>query len=144
MSGLPGIGGGIGRLLQEADDLIGVIHMHDAEAGGFHPRHLDAGDGHVGAALDVPRQHGGVIHLVDVVAGQDQHMLGAVAHQDVEVLVHRVGGALVPDVSSMPLLGGQEVDELVDLAAQEAPAALKMGQQAVGLVLGDDADPAEA
>ena len=70
-------------------------------------------------------EHGGVIHLVDVVAGEDRTCSAPWRDQDVEVLVHRVGGALVPELVDA-LLRGQEIDELVDLAAQEAPAALKM------------------
>jgi hypothetical protein len=50
--------------------------MHDAEAGGFHARHFEAADGHVGARIDVLAQHQLVVHLVDVVARQDDHVFG--------------------------------------------------------------------
>jgi hypothetical protein len=41
------------------------------------------------------------------------------------------------------LLGRQQVDVLVELAAHEAPAALQVAQQRVRLVLGGDADAAD-
>ena len=59
-------------------------------------RHLDAGHGAARALRHVVGDQLGVVHLVDVVAGQHQDVLGVVRAQDVEVLVHRVGRAAVP------------------------------------------------
>jgi hypothetical protein len=87
-------------------------------------------------------QHQRVVHLVDVVAREDDHVLGLVAVEDVLVLVHRVGGAAVPRLLVDALLRRQQVDELVHLVLQKRPAALQMAQQAVALVLRDDADAA--
>jgi hypothetical protein len=89
-------------------------------------------------------QHQRVVHLVDVVAGQHHDVVGAVAGQDVLVLVDRVGRAAVPAFLVHPLLRRQQVDELVHLALQEGPAALQVAQQAVALVLRDDADAPDA
>ena len=47
------------------------VDMHDAEAGRLHARHLEAADGHVGAGVDMLLEHQLVVHLVDVVAGED-------------------------------------------------------------------------
>ena len=89
-------------------------------------------------------QHARVILLVDVVASQDHHVLRAVATDDVEVLVYGVGRAAVPVLFIHALLGRQKVDEFVGFASQERPAALQVTQQRVRLVLGDDADAANA
>ena len=51
-----------------------LVDMHDAEAGRLHARHFEAADGDVGAGVDVLPQHQLVVHLVDVVAGQDDHV----------------------------------------------------------------------
>ena len=118
--------------------------MHDAEADGLHPRHLEAADGDVGALVDVLLQHQLVVHLVDVVAGEDHHELRAVVGDDVEVLVDRVGGALVPLGLADALAGGQDVEALVALGAEEVPAALQVADQGMRLVLGGDADAADA
>ena len=60
--------------------------MHDAEGARLGDRHLDAGDGDVGAVVDVLHQHALVVHLVDVVAGEDDEVLRPVAVDDVDVL----------------------------------------------------------
>ena len=94
--------------------------------------------------VDVLLQHQLVVHLVDVVAGEDDHELGLVVGDDVEVLVDRVGGALVPLGLGDALRGGEDVEALVALGAEEVPAALQVADEAVRLVLGGDADAADA
>ena len=79
-----------------------------------------------------------------MVTGQHQDVLWLVRLQDVQVLVHRVGCAQVPAFVVHALLGGQQVNELVELVAQKAPAALQVAQQAVRFVLRDDAHAAHA
>ena len=76
MSGLSGNARRILRLLDEGDDAVLLVDMHHAEAGRLHARHFEAADGHVGAGVDVLLQHQLVVHLVDVVAGQDDHVSG--------------------------------------------------------------------
>ena len=56
------------------------------------------------------RQHQRVVHLVDVVAGQHDDVLGLRALDDVQVLVHRVGGAAVPVLLVDALLRRQQID----------------------------------
>ncbi len=74
MSGLPGMpGGSVGFSTKAMMRSLGV-DMHDAEAGRFHARHFEAADGDVGAGVDMLAQHHLVVHLVDVVAGQDDHV----------------------------------------------------------------------
>ena len=144
MSGLPGMRRRILRLLDEGDDAVLVVDMHDAEAGRLHARHFEAADGDVGARVDVLLEHHLVVHLVDVVAGEDDHVFGAVGLDDVDVLVHGVGGAVVPLVLGDALARRQDVEALVALRPEEVPAALQMADQAVRLVLGGDADAADA
>ena len=104
--------------------------------------HGQAGDRQVGPALAVERDHLGVVHLVDVVAGQDQGVAGRGLLDRVDVLIDRVGGPLVP-VLGDPLLGRDHLDVLVELAAEELPALVDVAVQADGLVLGQDEDLAE-
>ena len=118
--------------------------MHDAEGGGFADRDLEASHRHVGVLLDVLHQHRLVIHLVDVIAGQDDDVFRRVARDDVDVLEHRVGRPGIPGAVRHPLARGQDVEALVALEPEEIPAALQMADQAVRLVLGRDADAADA
>ena len=54
------------------------------------------GDGQVGVGFLVALDQLGVVHLVDVVAGEDHHVLGPLFLDRVDVLVDGVGGALIP------------------------------------------------
>ena len=90
----------------------------------------------------MPLQHQAVIHLVDVVAGEDQHVLGLLRPDRVNVLIHRVGGALVPLIA-YPLHRRQHFDELSHLAAHDVPAFADVAVQRKRLVLGEDINPAQ-
>ena len=131
-------------LFDEVDDAIVLVHSHHPELPGFVERHVEAGDGHVGLVLDVEGQHAPVVHLVDVVAGDHQHVLRVVVAEEAHVLEDRVGGALVPLGFVDLLLRGQELDELAEAPVEKVPAALDMVDQAVRLVLGGDANFADA
>ena len=93
---LVGDAGRIGRLLDESDVVVLGVDMHDTETGRLHARHFEAADGDVGAGIDVLAQHHLVVHLVDVIAGEDHHVFGPVGLDDVDVLVDRVRGAFIP------------------------------------------------
>ena len=107
-------------------------------------RHLHAPDAQVRAALRVLLEHHGVVHLVDVVPGEDDDVLRVLGAQDVEVLPDGVRGAAVPHHLVDALLRGKQIHELVQLGAQEVPRALDVAEQAVRLVLREDVDPAHA
>src|SRR6185369_4239864 len=119
------------------------VHVHHAESGGLGQGHLDAGDRAARVHGDVIGDQLGVVHLVDVVAGQHQDVLRVVAGEDVHVLVDSIGRAAVPELLVHALLRRQQVDEFIELVAQERPAALQVAQQAVRLVLGQHADASD-
>ena len=87
-------------------------------------------------------QHHAVIHLVNVIAGKNQHVLGLLRADGINVLVDRVGRALVPLVAH-PLHRRQHFDELAHFAAQDVPAFADVPVQRERLVLGEDVDPAQ-
>ena len=116
------------RLLREFDDAIGVIGGHDPEFVRAIERHIDDADGNVRLALLVIRDHRPVVHFVDVIARQNQHVGRVVRADEFEILIHRIGGAAVPMDADL-LLGGNQFDELAQFAAQVAPAALDVLNQ---------------
>ena len=60
--------------------------------------------------LFVVGHHGGVVHLVDVVAGENDHVVGVEAVHEVDVLINGVGRALVPaGFLVVTLIGGQNL-----------------------------------
>ncbi len=132
------------RLFDEVDDAVAAVDMHHAEAGSLHARHLEAADGDIGAGVHMLAQHDLVVHLVDVVAGQQHDVARAVILDDVHVLVHGVGGAFVPLRLGDALARRQHVKTFVALGAQEVPAALQMADEAVRLVLRRHRDAADA
>jgi hypothetical protein len=84
-----------------------------------------------------------VVHLVDVIARKHQHVLRPVAPDQIEILEYRIGRSQIPVLADL-LLGRQDVDEFVEAAVEEAPAALQVLDQALRLVLRGDADAADA
>ena len=120
------------------------VDMHDAEALGLLERGLETADGDVGAGVDMLLQHLLVVHLVDVIAGEQHHEQGTIALDDVDVLIDGVRGAEVPHRLRHALRSGQDVETFVALRAEEVPAALQVADEAVGLVLSGDRDAANA
>src|SRR5690606_29804618 len=82
--------------------------------------------------------------LVDVGARQHDDVGGIVGPHVVEVLVAGIGGAAVAGGLVGALVRRQPVAELAQLGLEEGPAALQVAQQAVRLVLRQDADLAQA
>ena len=82
------------------------------------------GEGDVGAGVLVLLQHEAVVHLVDVVAGEDEDVLGLLGADGVDVLVDGVGGALVPGLRDA-LHGRQDLDELAELVGDDASPSLR-------------------
>ncbi len=106
-------------------------------------RHLHDANSYIRALLDVIGDHRTVVHLVDVVAGKDEHVLGPVRQDDVDVLMHGVRCSAIPHRSQL-LLRGYRLDELGELSSQVAPPALHVLDQRLGLVLREDRDLADA
>ncbi len=144
MSGSPGmVGGSAGFSTKSGDHAVG-IDRHHAKAGGFGFRHDKAAHGHIRARIDVLLQHQFVVHLVDVVAREDDHVFRRVGGDDVDVLVNRVGGAFVPLAFRHALRCGQDVEAFVTFRPHEVPRAVHVADQRVRLVLRGHADAADA
>ena len=74
-----------------------------------------------------------------MVAGENEHMFRLFGADGVDILVHRVRGALVP-LFTDPLHGRQYFDELSHLAAQDVPALADVPIQRQRFVLGENVD----
>ena len=128
------------RFFIKPGDVARGIHSHDTEGACFCQRHLDAGHRAGRTQGHVVFNQVGVIHFVYMVARQHQNIFGIVLAQDIDILINRIGRAPVPRGLVNALLGRQQINELIDLAAQKRPAMLQMAQQAVRLVLCQHAD----
>ncbi len=120
-----------------------VVDLHHAELIALFQVDGNAADGAVRVVIDVILHDLRVIHLVDVVSGQNQHVIGTCLFDRIDVLVDGVGRALIP-VFVDPLLRRQDVDEFVEFAAEESPAEVQMPVEAGGLVLRQHQHAAQA
>ena len=89
-----------GLLLELADGAVGA-EVHDAEAGGLLHGDLNDRDRAGRLRLLMGAEHLGIVHLVDMVTGEDEHMIGIIHLDEVHVLIDGVGragepGALFP------------------------------------------------
>ena len=131
-------------LFEKRDDAVVLVNRHHAEAGGLGARHLNAADRHIGSRVNMLLEHQLVIHFIDMVARQDDHILGVVAPDDVDVLIHRIRGSGIPHAFVEALARGKNVEALVALGPEEIPTPLQMPDQAVSLVLGRHRDLANS
>lgn len=70
-----------------------------------------------------------------MIAREDHHVIHIIAVDDVDILGDRIGGAAIPGLLVVALRGGQDIEKFVAFGPEEAPAALAMADEAVGLVL---------
>ena len=84
------------RLLLETDDPILRIHLHHAELLSRLAIDPQGSDRQVRIDALVVLDHRAVVHLVDVVAGQNDDVAGPLLLQGVDVLIDGVGRALIP------------------------------------------------
>ena len=122
-----------------------LVHVHDAEAGGLLHGDLHHRDGAGCPRRLVPLQHLLVVHLIDVVTGEDQDIVGVVQGNEADVLVDGVGRPLVPGTLVPPLdVGGQDVDATVGTVQVPGLAVSNVAVEFQGLILGEDADSVDA
>src|SRR5271170_4149494 len=112
---------GFGGLFLEAVDAAVFVDVNDAEAVTLFGSDLDGGQGDVGGGLEMLLHHLAVVHFVDVIAGEDEDVLGLLGADGINVLVNGVGGTLIPLIAD-PLHGGKDFDELFYLVAEDVPA----------------------
>jgi hypothetical protein len=140
--GMNARGLGLGGLLFESNDAPLLVSFNNAEfPGGVGRIHFNRGDGDVGAGLDVLFEHFLVVHLVNVVAREDEYVVGLLVADRVDVLVDGVGGAEIP-VLRYAHLRRQDLDEIAD-AHERRPAAPNMAVEAQRFVLREHEDAAQ-
>ena len=106
----------------EFDAVVRIDGHHSELAGLFHG-HFQASHSHCGPACHMFGQHDRVIHLVDVVTGQDDDVVRVAALDDVDVLVHGVGRPGIPMFAD-PLLRRQHVERAQGVQAGPVVRAL--------------------
>ena len=129
-------------LFLEADDAPVLVGFEDAEFSGCGGRvHFDGRDGDVRAGFRVLLEHRLVIHLVDVVAGEDEDVVRLLAADGIDILIDGVGRALIPVLRDAHLRR-QHLDEIA-VAHESGPAAADVPVEAERLVLRENEDAAQ-
>ena len=105
------VGGlGLGGLFLELVDGIVGVGVQNTETGSLRQGDASHGDGAGSLVLFMVGHHVGVVHLIDVVAGENHHIVGVEAIHKIDVLVNGVGGTLVPaGFLVVTLVGGQNL-----------------------------------
>jgi hypothetical protein len=80
-----------------------------------------------------------VIHLVDMIPGENQHGLRLVTLDEVMVLANAVGCPSIP-VKAHALLRRDDFKKMTDLRTEDIPPFFEMVIQRLGLVLGEHDD----
>jgi len=81
--------------------------------------HPDDPHGQVGILFAMIGDHMLVIHLVDVIAGQDENLLRFIILDEIDISVDRIGGTAVPVRLVRADIGGKDRDAAV--AAKHVP-----------------------
>ena len=92
----------------------------------------------------MPLHHLGVVHFIDVIAGEDHHILRVIQVDEPDVLVDGVGGALVPGAALAAHIGRQDVDAAGGAVQVPGHAAADVAVQLQGAVLGQHAHGVDA
>ena len=57
------------------------------------------GHRHISAALLVQCKEGGVVHLVDVITGKEEHNVNRLLFNQIQVVAYRIGGTTLPSAT---------------------------------------------
>ena len=98
-------------LLLEARDATGPVEQEDAHLRGRLRVARLRGDRHLGVLLDVIGDQVAQVHPVQVIAGEDEDVVGLHRVEMPPGLADGVGRALEPRRAVGGLLGGEDVDE---------------------------------
>ena len=131
------------RLFLEADDPAVAIDLDHSKMTALCRVHQDGRHRHIGARLVMLLQHEPVIHLVDVIAGKNHHVLGLLRADGINILLNRIGRPHIP-VFAYPLHRGQYLDELTDLTPENIPTLADVAVQRERLVLRQDVNAVQA
>src|SRR5262245_57671279 len=122
------------RLFLEGGDEVVAIDLNNSEMATLTKRNRNGANGKIGAMFDMGRDHVAIIHLVDMVSRQDQHIFGVGLLDAVDVLVDGIGGSFVPMFVDA-LLRRKDLRIFVELPTQETPSGGNVAVEAASLVL---------
>ena len=133
--------GDVGLFLEADDPPVRIGFDHAEAARRFLRGDLKRGHGHIRAGIHMLLKHFLVVHLVDVVAGQNDDVARVLAADGINVLVNGVGGSEVP-IGGNAHLRRQDFDEFAE-AEQLRPALAGVPVERKRFVLRQNKNAAE-
>ena len=110
---------GIPGLFLKGNNGAVLVDFHDAVGAGLRPGHLNAGYRQGLAAGNMIQKQLGIIHLVDMIPGQNQNILLLMIPDNVQILINGISGAPVPVHLVHALLRRQQIQILVKLIPEK-------------------------
>ncbi len=129
---------GLGRFFLELDDPVVDIRVHDAESPRILPRHLDHRQRRIGFPGLVILHHLGIVHLVNVIAGQNHNPHRIVLVDKGDVLKNGVRRSLVPFSARIVGIGRQDKNAAVLAVKVPGAADAHIAVEKKWLILGQD------
>ena len=109
--------------LLELDNASGLVRVHDAKARCLIPRYLKDTDGRLRLRLLMLLEHPRIVHRVDVIAREDEHIVGIRHINEVKVLIDGICRAAIPVCSLFTRIRRQ--DKKPSVALIEIPCAAR-------------------
>jgi hypothetical protein len=94
-----------------------MVCRHNAELMGYLASNGECGDRRIGAMLEMDLEQTAIVHLIDMIARQDQDMLRGDASKGGEVLVDGICRALIAD-NPHPVGRGERQHVIVPACAE--------------------------
>src|SRR5438045_3081238 len=98
-------------LLDETDDSMRFINLHDPKAGNVLAWDRQSGDCDLSAIVNVLRDQVAQVHAIQLVPTQDQHVIELIVHEVDEVFANGIRGSLIPGRVGEGLFSGKDFDE---------------------------------
>ena len=118
------------------------INRHHAERTCLPDIYCQTSDGQIRSRVVMVLEHRGIVHSVDVIARENQHIFGAASLQQIQVLIDGVGGAAVPPFTG-PHLRGDGRDVFLQFGVVNGPSITQVLLERVRFVLGEYENSAE-
>ena len=133
----------VGGLFGKADDAPLRVTLKDAEAAGILGGYRVDSYGDVGVLFPMEGRHLGIVHTIEMITGQDEHVRRAGGTNLEELFAHCIRRALVPGHVGGCLLGGPDLHP-TGVESVEAVGIRNVAVKRDGVELGEHSDVEDA
>src|SRR5262252_911594 len=134
---------GLAWLLLEADDTPIGVDLDYPKLSCLRDSYRQCRNGDIGAFFLMLVNHLTDVHPVDMVCAENSHKSWSVSLDQIQVLINRVGGTLIP-ILAHAHMGRHRRDEVIPQKISGSPPLFQMFQQRLGFELSQDVDRNDA